>query len=160
MGHIFADTDGKLKFYSGSAWEDCNAVSDFGEVLPVVGERTDYEVGDVIVQSREEPMRVELSRQTYENRIIGVYSDRAGYELDMTKPVNHDKIVVGLIGLVRCKVTGEGGPIEPGDKLVTSSTPGYAMKASLEIARAWNIVGTAREFFNGDRGMIEILVGK
>jgi len=34
------------------------------------------------------------------------------------------------------------------------------MKADLDQLRGWQIVGTAREPFGGDRGTIEILVGK
>ena len=36
-----------------------------------------------------------------------------------------------LSGRVPVKVTCENGPIQPGDLLTTSSTPGYAMKWSL-----------------------------
>lgn len=90
---------------------------------------------------------------------MGVVSD-ARIQLDYTMSQNDYRIVVGLIGLVSCKVTNEGGQIMPGDKLVTSSTPGYAMKADLNKLKGWQIVGTAREPFDGVEGMIEIIVGK
>jgi hypothetical protein len=36
--------------------------------------------------------------------------------------------LLALSGIVPVKVTNEGGPILPGDLLVSSSTPGYAMR--------------------------------
>ena len=41
-----------------------------------------------------------------------------------------DEVPLAVIGIVPCKVTAEAGPIVAGDLLVTSSTPGHAMKAT------------------------------
>jgi hypothetical protein len=39
-------------------------------------------------------------------------------------------VPLAVAGIVPVKVTGEGGPILPGESLTSSSTPGHAMKAA------------------------------
>jgi len=55
------------------------------------------------------------------------------------------------------KVTNENGPIKPGDKLTTSSTPGHAMKAG-NHAEVGTVIGKALKPFNGEHGTIDMLV--
>ena len=45
--------------------------------------------------------------------------------------------------------TAENGPIEPGDLLTTSSTPGVAMKATDSSKLFATVVGKALESFTG-----------
>jgi hypothetical protein len=65
---------------------------------------------------------------------------------------------------VPTKVTAENGPIEPGDLLTTSSTPGHAMKAKpvsvggVEIHPPGTILGKALQPFSGEKGVIKMLV--
>ena len=65
---------------------------------------------------------------------------------------------LALIGIVPVKVTDEGGPILPGDLLVSSSTPGHAMRSNAATARACALVGKALEPMTGNRGLILILL--
>ena len=72
---------------------------------------------------------------------------------------------MGVIGVLPTKVSSENGPIRPGDILVSSSTPGHAMKAEptlingIEIYPSGAILGKALELFDGPgTGMIEVLV--
>lgn len=79
-------------------------------------------------------------------------------------PMPSDKIPLAVIGVVPVKVTAENGPIQPGDLLTTSSTPGHAMKASpvnlsgIEIYRSGTIIGKALEPWAGDVGVIQVLI--
>ena len=157
-GSIYADTDGSLYYNNGGGWEDITTGGDFPEVMDSAKHYTAYENGDVVVQSTI-PMAIDHSDEPYENSVMGVVSDNK-IKLDRDLRQNDYRIVIGIIGKVKCKVTGEGGPIMPADKLVTSSEPGYAMKADMDRLRSWQIVGTAREPFDGNYGKIEILVGK
>src|SRR5690606_33590563 len=62
---------------------------------------------------------------------------------------------VGITGLIPTKVTNEGGPIRRGDLLVSSSTPGHAMRCDPEIAKTLNsrfVVGVALQNFDGEQG--------
>ena len=40
----------------------------------------------------------------------------------------YDEVPVAMVGIVPCKVSAENGAIKVGDLLVTSSTPGHAMR--------------------------------
>jgi len=59
------------------------------------------------------------------------------------------KVPVAVVGVVPVKASTENGPIQPGDLLTTSATPGHAMKATLvdvggiSIYRPGTIVGKA-----------------
>jgi len=61
-------------------------------------------------------------------------------------------------------VTAENGAIQPGDLLTTSSTPGYAMKASpttingVAIYPTGTILGKALEPLKGGKCIIRVLV--
>jgi hypothetical protein len=71
---------------------------------------------------------------------------------------------VALCGRVPCKVTDENGPIERGDLLTTSSTPGHAMKATpvrvggIDVFRPGTVIGKALERHKSGKGMIEVFV--
>lgn len=144
------------------------AGSDFAEALPVVGDRAAYEPGDVVVVSSGEAGRVEKCRAASDTRVAGVYSTRPGL-LGAEKPggqtrVDAEDIPVAIVGIVPTKVSAENGPIEPGDLLVTSSTPGHAMKArpamieGVAIYPTGAILGKALEPMKGKRGSIRVLV--
>jgi hypothetical protein len=77
---------------------------------------------------------------------------------DDSRPSTVDSALLALIGIVPVKVTDEGGPIEPGDLLTTSSTPGYAMRWHQEDGTACGLVGKALEPLNRDTGVIQVLL--
>ena len=142
------------------------AGSDFAEALPARGGKAAYEPGDVLVASREVPGNVEKSSRRYDTRAIGVYSTRPGFlgaDKNGETRVDPDDIPVAITGIVPTKVTSENGPIEPGDLLTTSSTAGYAMKATpvsvagVEIYPAGTILGKALTPLTGERGKIRML---
>jgi hypothetical protein len=143
------------------------AGSDFAEALPARGGKSGYEPGDVLIASRQMPMGVEKSSTRYDTRAIGVYSTRPGVlgaDKNGDTRVDADDVPVAITGIVPTKVTAENGPIEPGDLLTTSSTPGHAMKAKpvsvagVEIYPTGTILGKALEPLAGERGMIRVLV--
>ena len=188
-GFLYADGDTAteiLYYHSGSGWAACNADNDFGEVMQVEGNKNSYEIGDVISIGTEKIKKLEYesglkdkkvkkindskfsdnstcvtkSKGAYDTTIMGVYSDRTGYILDDHMSVNDNRITVGLIGLVKCKVNNEGGAIKAGDPLVSSSKKGVAMKGTIDsFDKMRAIIGKAREDFNGTEAIIEILVG-
>lgn len=65
---------------------------------------------------------------------------------------------VAILGVVSCKVSAENGPIHPGDLLVTSSTPGHAMRADRARAQPGTILGKALESLDTGTGLIQVLV--
>jgi hypothetical protein len=68
------------------------------------------------------------------------------------------EIPLAVVGIVPCKVTSENGPIYPGDLLVSSSIPGYAMKGTNTDKMENAVLGKAIGTLSSNVGVIEILV--
>ena len=111
---------------------------------------------------------VEKCHAASDTRVAGVYSTRPGL-LGAEKGngetrVDAKDIPVAIVGIVPTKVSAENGPIEPGDLLVTSSTPGHAMKArpaivdGVSVYPTGAILGKALEPLEGPRGVIRVLI--
>jgi hypothetical protein len=60
------------------------------------------------------------------------------------------------MGIVEVKVSAENGPIHPGDLLVTSATPGYAMRG--DNPAPGTILGKALESLDNGVGTILVLL--
>jgi hypothetical protein len=65
---------------------------------------------------------------------------------------------VALSGQVYVRVSLEGGAIEPGDLLVSSSTPGVAMRMAAAELALGTVLGKALERYSGNGGEPEGLV--
>jgi hypothetical protein len=67
--------------------------------------------------------------------------------------------LLALVGIVPVKVTDEGGPINPGDLLVASSTPGYAMRWDPSSGEeACGVIGKALEGLEFGEGIVKALL--
>jgi hypothetical protein len=101
------------------------------------------------------------SQQAYDTRVAGVVSGAGDYKpaivLDSRKTAGN-RHPIALLGKVFCKVDAQFCPIEVGDLLTTSPTPGHAMVAR-EPARAFGtVIGKALRPFSSGMGVIPILV--
>lgn len=143
------------------------AGSDFAEALPARGDRASYEPGDVLVASADASATVDKTSRPYDARLVGVYSTRPGMlgaDKNGTSRVDENELPVAIVGIVPTKVSTENGPIQAGDLLTTSATPGYAMKASpgrvgrVRVYRTGTILGKALEPLKEGRGVIKVLV--
>jgi hypothetical protein len=68
------------------------------------------------------------------------------------------RIPVAMMGKVCCNVDASYAPIELGDLLTTSSTPGYAMKV-IDPTRAFgSVIGKAMRPLADGHGMMPVLV--
>jgi hypothetical protein len=139
------------------------AGSDFAEALPVAGDAASYEPGDVLVLSLDRPGGVEKCRQPYDGLVLGVYSTRPGFlgaDKDGATVVAADEVPVAVLGIVPVKVTAENGPVQPGELLNTSSTPGHAMRcAGLEQCFGRTLGKALEGLVAGQRtGVIQVLV--
>jgi hypothetical protein len=136
--------------------------ADFAETVAVRGERSHYEPGDLLVIDQTAGRRLMLSRRAYSTRVAGIYSTKPGvlattHSMDESEALA-EEIPLAIVGIVPCKVTAENGPIAPGDLLVTSSTPGYAMKGRNRIRMLGAVVGKALEPLREGKGVIQVLV--
>jgi len=84
---------------------------------------------------------------------LGHWTSDSGLWTDDSRLATGDSVLLALVGIVPAKVTDEGGPIQPGDLLVTSSTPGYAMRWDPGDGSSGGLVG------EGFRGLGEWYCG-
>jgi hypothetical protein len=125
-----------------------------------IAETTDIEPGTVVIITEEG--KLQQSSQTYDKKVAGVVSGggnyRPGILLGRQKEPPDRRLPIALVGKVFCKVDADPAPIEIGDLLTTSSTPGYAMKACEPLKAFGSVIGKALGSLDSGKGMIPILV--
>ncbi len=155
--------------------------ADFAEMIRVSTGAATVEPGDVLVIDPSSPRSVVKSTSAESSLVCGVYSTKPGVvgserEWDVPAPAGsleaaageriplkrddmarlYGEVPVAVVGIVPTKVSAENGPIRPGDLLVTSSTPGHAMRA--DDPRTGTVVGKALGSLGAGTGVIKILV--
>jgi|GEM_PF-1152587 len=126
--------------------------ADFAEMLPAVG---GLQASDVLVIGKDG--KLTQSTQQYQTTVAGIYSTNPGFTGG--KPLEGEvqgTIPLAITGVVPVKVSAENGAIEPGDLLVTSSTPAHAMKSGANPPQG-SVIGKALESFSNGTGVIKIL---
>ncbi len=117
------------------------------------------EPGTVMVLGEKGDLRE--SHQAYDKRVAGVVSGagtyRPGIVLDKDASKTN-RLAIGLLGKVYCKVEAQSSPIEVGDLLTTSCTPGRAMKASDSMRAFGAVIGKALRPLTEGHGLIPILI--
>ncbi len=120
---------------------------------------TSLQPGDVLVIDPQNPRSVKKSSEANSALVAGVYSTKPSMLALGDHHIDDSfagEVPVAVVGIVPVKVTAENGPIAIGDMLVTSSHPGYAMKATeLKIG---TILGKALEPLKLGTGVIQVLV--
>jgi hypothetical protein len=117
------------------------------------------DAGTVMVIDAEGTVRESV--EAYDKRVAGVVSGGGEYKpaLVLDKQSSDEfRVPLALVGKVYCKVDAEYSPIEVGDLLTTSETPGHAMKAA-EPQRAFGcVIGKALRAVKQGQTLIPILV--
>jgi len=111
----------------------------------------DYAPGTVVVFGGEQ--EITMATQDHDPAVAGVVSTRPAYQMNSGLTGDH-VVTVALIGRVPCQVQG---PVRKG-ALMVSAGNGCA-RAEINPA-AGAIIGKAVQSFDGDRGTIEIVVGR
>lgn len=111
------------------------------------------EAGDVVVIS-EEDGGIRRSYAPFATNVVGIISTNPAQVL---RDGLENAAPVVLSGIVPCKVTAENGAIKPGDLLVSSTTPGHAMKAG-KNPPAGTVIGKALKQLDKDVGVVEVIV--
>jgi hypothetical protein len=135
--------------------------ADFAESMAVTGDRAEYTAGDLLVIDPTANRRVVLAQQPYSTLVAGIYSTKPGMlgtTRKMDESAAQNEVPLAVVGIVPCKVTAENGPIRTGDLLVTSSTPGHAMKGTERSKMLGAVVGKALEPLPEGKGVIQVLV--
>ena len=143
-----------------TAWTGALCGGDYAESVDVAGARDQYEPGDVMVVDPASPGGFLKSAEPYSTLVAGIYSTKPGVVgRRSTDPGKlKDEVPMAVVGIVPAKVSAENGPVKPGDLLVTSSTPGYAMKGTDRERITGAIVGKALGSVQNGAGIIEVLV--
>jgi len=113
--------------------------------------------GSVVELDPGNPGSYRLSSGACSPSIAGVISTEPGMVLGRSEAFE-ERALLALVGIIPTYVTDEGGPILPGDLLVSSSTPGYAMRWSESGPCPCALVGKALEPMTGDEGLILVLL--
>ena len=103
--------------------------------------------------------------ESHDTGVIGVVTAEAGIVLgtqrlvaseDGTAAEESHRAAVALAGVVSCKVDAGFGSVWPGDLLVTSPTPGHAMRTDAPLPGT--MIGKALEPLEEGLGVIKVLV--
>ena len=168
--HRNGDVEMKLT-YDGNLYIDksyhCNG-ADVAEITPA-SYSYELEPGDVVCLDENNEGKLRKCLSAYEKTIAGVYSSDPGLVLNSGEAANTeeeqeqiqiDGIPLALAGRVKTKATTENGPINVGDLLVSSSKPGYAMRANEDIIKdkPGVVLGKAMESLEQGEGKIMVLI--
>lgn len=150
------DTSGNVHaagaFYANGA--------DYAESVRVTGSATQYGPGDVMVIDTNSQSRFSLSSSAYSTVVAGVYSTKPGVlgsSHAMDQPVA-EEVPLAIHGMVPCRVSAENGPINPGDLLVSASTPGYAMKGTDRSKMLGAVIGKSLGSLDQGKGVVQVLL--
>jgi len=145
-GDIQADGNIAAKYQDVAEWVKTSSVLPPATVVVIDSQGTDL---------------VALSGQPYDTRVAGVVSHQPGILLGAEGP---DKAKIAHSGRVKVKVDARFGSIGVGDLLVTSPTPGHAMRSEAvkiggaEIHRPGTVIGKALEPLQTGQGEILVLL--
>jgi len=151
--------DGSGRVFANGGFRPFGA--DFAESVAVNGNVEQYAPGDLLVIDASGERRLSKSQTAYSTLVAGIYSTQPGvvasqHRIDEAPPNN--EVPLAVVGIVPCKVTAENGAIQVGDLLVTSSTPGRAMKGTDRARMLGAVVGKALEPLQQATGVIQVLV--
>ena len=122
-----------------------------------VAEACDVDAGTVLVLDESGNLRP--CERGYDKRVAGVVSGAGGYRPGVILDHHRrDGVPVALIGKVWCKVDASRAPVEVGDLLTTSPTPGHAMKAEPQDNASGTVLGKAMGALEAGTGLVPILV--
>ena len=150
------DSSGKGFFDGGTQ----TGGADFAESMAVATGHDRQEPGDLLIVDTTAKRQLKLATEPYSTLVAGIYSTKPGvlattHKMDEARA---NEIPLAIVGIVPCKVSAENGAIQPGDLLVTSSTPGRAMKGTDRSKMLGAVVGKALEPLTEGEGVIQVLV--
>jgi hypothetical protein len=121
----------------------------------------DIPKGAVVVIDDAHPGKLKLSGNAYDNRVAGIVSGANGVNPGIT--LRQEGLLEGgqqvaLSGRVYALADAGTHPIQPGDLLTTSDTPGHVMAARDRARGQGAIVGKAMSGLKDGRGMVLVLV--
>ncbi|HPY29267.1 MAG TPA: hypothetical protein PLT00_00425 [Verrucomicrobiota bacterium] len=133
--------------------------ADLAEPFPLSD--ADAPPGTVLVIDPDQPGRLKISSEAYDSKVAGILSGAGGVQpgIVLTQSgVLEEGPAVALSGRVYAWVDASFAPVQPGDLLTTSPTPGHAMKAVDVERRSGALLGKAMSSLSEGRGLVLVLV--
>lgn len=138
-----------------------NIQAHYQDVAEWVPSTTDLAPGTVVILNRDRDNEVMASATAYDTTVAGVISAQPGISLGVA---GEGKEQVATTGRVKVRVDARTKPIRVGDLLVTSDTPGTAMRSEpMELNgrpfhQPGTIIGKALQSLEGGVGEILVLL--
>jgi hypothetical protein len=127
----------------------------YADLAEVYKSDAQYPPGTVVVFGGSQ--EVTMSTVSHDNKIAGIVSTHPAHVMNSGLQ-SEFTVEVGLIGRVPCRVIG---PIEAGDRVVSSNRAGVAERLDMAQYQPGVIIGKALESYSGtDIGTIEVVVGR
>jgi len=118
--------------------------------------------GMVLAIDPDSPGNLRIADRAYDRCVAGIVSGAGEVEpalvMSQTGTIADGAYPVALTGRVYCWADASNGPIEPGDLLTTSDTPGHAMKAADPARTPGAVIGKAMTPLARGRGLVLVLV--
>lgn len=162
---LLSGSGASITFPDGSvqstAWNGTTMGGDYAESIDVSGSSKSYEAGDVLTIDPDSLGRFKKAEGAYSKLVAGVYSTKPGLvgrRITTARPDPKAEIPLALAGIVPVKVTDENGSVHPGDLLVTSSRPGYAMRGTDETRMTGSVIGKSLGSLASGDGVLEVMI--
>lgn len=106
--------------------------------------------------------QLKMTNEAYDKAVAGIVSGagdiQPGMVMGQDGTIANGEYPVALTGRVYCQVDATYGPIQPGDLLTTSGTPGHAMKVIDHQQAQGAIIGKAMTSLEDGQGLVLVLV--
>lgn len=115
--------------------------------------------GTVMALSADGSLRPTSS--AFDKTVVGVISGAGNYKPGIVldkQPGQESRQPIALMGKAFVRVCDEGGPIEAGDLLTSSSIEGTAMRAPSDMRAFGSVIGKAFAAHNKGEGMIPMVI--
>ena len=136
--------------------------SDLCEQFDINAAAAAAEPGTVVCIDPENPGELVVSGKAYDRAVAGVISGAGGVKPGMLMGQNGSvadgEHPVALTGRVYVRCDTSNGPIQPGDLLTTSATPGHAMRVSDHSKAQGAIIGKAMTSLDSGDGLVLVLI--
>ena len=167
---FYVRTTGGTKFYTGTNafWTEADMScatltirggADLAEPFAISGDSV--QPGAVVVIDPDQPGRLKLSTSACDHKVAGIVSGAGGVQPGISM-IQTEKLEggrnVALSGRVFALVDATENPVQPGDLLTTSDTPGHAMKVANPALAQGAILGKAMTPLASGRGLVLVLV--
>lgn len=153
-GNIAGHFEGDVEVYGDIRLMNADCAEEFD----ITGTET-LEPGTVMVINHDGALR--QSETAYDKRVAGVISGAGDCKPGIIlgkQSARANRRPIALVGKVYCKADASYAPIEVGDLLTTSPTPGSAMKADDPLKAFGAVIGKALRPLREGQGLIPILI--